>query len=176
MTDCSKDKIRDLIRLGRKGEDELIRCLLKKCKRPWKYSEDLWFEAMAILIENVRQGKFEGRSNICTYLKGIANNLQKQEYKKEKERAEKLRDKLSSKEWEVESEVEKKIEEEYKQYEVGKVQSLLSQLDEKCRELFIAKYYERMSFEDYAKKTGEPAATLRQRHGRCLGKARVLLT
>ncbi len=130
---------------------------------------DIFQEAIVILIEEIRQGKFRGESKIKTFLYGIARNLWLMEIRT-KERRKKREENYMYAEPLVE---EVKISDK----ESGALDKLFSEVGDVCRKILIGFYYDNKSMKMLLNEFDfKNEQVLRNRKNLCMKKLKELLS
>jgi RNA polymerase sigma factor (sigma-70 family) len=129
---------------------------------------DIFQEAIVILIDEIREGKFRGESKIKTFLYGIVRNLWLMELRT-KERRKKREENYMYAEPTIE---EARIPDK----ESGALELLFSQVGDVCKKILIGFYYEnksmKMLLKDFDFKNEQ---VLRNRKNLCMKKLKELL-
>ena len=129
---------------------------------------DIFQEAIVILVDEIREGKFRGESKIKTFLYGIARNLWLMELRT-RERRKKREENYMYAEPLVE---EAKIPEK----EINGLEILFSQVGDICKKILVGFYYEnksmKMLLKDFYFKNEQ---VLRNRKNLCMKKLKDLL-
>lgn len=130
---------------------------------------DIFQEAIVILIEEIRQGKFRGESKIKTFLYGIARNLWLMEIRT-KERRKKREENYMYAEPLVE---EVKISDK----ESGALDKLFSEVGDVCRKILIGFYYDNKSMKMLLNEFDfKNEQVLRNRKNLCMKKLKELIS
>lgn len=130
---------------------------------------DIFQEAIVILIEEIREGKFRGDSKIKTFLYGIARNLWLMELRT-KERRKKREENYMYAEPLVE---EAKISGR----ESGALEKLFSEIGDVCKKILIGFYYDNKSMKMLLNEFDfKNEQVLRNRKNLCMKKLKELIS
>lgn len=130
---------------------------------------DIFQEAIVILIDEIREGKFRGESKIKTFLYGIARNLWLMELRT-RERRKKREENYMYAEPLIE---EAKIPEK----EIGTLDLLFSQVGDVCKKILLGFYYENKSMKMLLKEFDfKNEQVLRNRKNLCMKKLKDLIS
>lgn len=132
-------------------------------------TKDLFHEALIVLIENVRHGKFKGESKVETYLMSILKfKFYAQLRKDKKNDPEKVFEKYEHTEiLEVEQEHSNKME---------KLAKGLKELTGECERILTRYYYENLSLKEIATDMEYTDAYVRVKKSRCMKKLRQIIS
>jgi RNA polymerase sigma factor (sigma-70 family) len=130
---------------------------------------DIFQEAIVILIDEIREGKFRGESKIKTFLYGIARNLWLVEFRTRERRKKREENYMYA---------EPVIEEvKFPDKDSGALDILFNQIGDVCKKILIGFYYENKSMKlllkDFDFKNEQ---VLRNRKNLCMKKMKNLLT
>ncbi|MCB0520706.1 MAG: sigma-70 family RNA polymerase sigma factor [Lewinellaceae bacterium] len=139
-------------------------------------AEDLFQEALFVLVKNLQKPGFEIKAQVGTWLYSVVRNLW---YKR-------LRD--SGKELPVEDEKMKALADVPEENAIEIMENLrereakyahviraIEQTGEECREVILQAYYNEMPDDKIAEKLGYSYAFVRVKRHRCMGKLREIL-
>jgi RNA polymerase sigma factor (sigma-70 family) len=138
---------------------------------------DIFQEAVLILIEKIKSGKFREESSIKTFLVGIARNLWLFEKRTRERRS--TREKIFSI-----HEVEQRDFDDsdfhdrlFSKPDTGTIQTIFKHVGEVCTRILIGFYYEKSSMKNLLSTFNfENEQVLRNRKARCMKKLKKLLT
>ena len=130
-------------------------------------AEDLFQEALVALVNLVRSGKFRGESSLKTLLYALNRNLWLNELKR-RGRAQAREERYEAGQEQVTQACQLALE----QREVsGRLQQLLDELGQNCREILMGFYYENQSIRELlARLPYENEQVVRNKKGKCLKK------
>jgi RNA polymerase sigma factor (sigma-70 family) len=140
-------------------------------------AQDIFQMAVMILIEKVRQGRYNEKSTIYTYLYAIAENIWKNEKKLERRNKTFVYDKQNKFEKKGGTIEEGGMIDIEKPEGFEKIQKEVDMLPENCRKIINKYYYEELDMETIAKSLGYAnTASLSNQKSKCLKKLKEKLT
>ena len=166
-------------RIGKDDLDEALRALYKSCYKDVvqdirfkgaerEDAEDVFQEALLVLVKKIQRQEFRNESGLKTFLKGIARNVWLSQQRSDERR--KVRE-TSYMHGGDEVEAPKLWRESHKEFS-----ELLDILGEGCKTLLIKFYFEEMDMEVLARQFNyKSIQVLRNRKVLCLKKLRELL-
>lgn len=132
---------------------------------------DIFQEAILILIDKIKSGKFRGDSNIRTFLLGIARNLWLHEKRS--------RSRRSGRETQFASLEEPETSIPDRSFSVDEtkiIRALFEQVGDICARILQGVYYEKIPMKDLLRRFDyENEQVLRNRKSRCMKKLKTLL-
>lgn len=132
-------------------------------------TKDLFHEALIVLIENVRHGKFNGASTVETYLMSILKFKFYDQIRKT--------NKIKSYEMTESYEQTVILSEEHEQSaEIKNLAKGLKKLTEECERILTSYYYENLSLKEIATQMSYTDAFVRVKKSRCIKKLRESIT
>lgn len=133
---------------------------------------DIFQEAVLIVIDKIKSGKFRGESSVRTFLLGITRNLWLHEKRS--------RERRSGRETDfgrLEQEQDEISERKFSIDNTNIVKTLFEQVGELCSEILSGVYYEKLPMKELLKRFDyENEQVLRNRKSRCMKKLKVLLS
>ncbi len=152
-----------------------VKVLIAKHSCSFELAEDIFTEAVICMRDNILCGKLTELKSVKSYLFAICRNLFLVHANKQKRILERQNDVLRYYYEEVDG-VGNQQEQEDITYKLKKVNSVLENMDEKCRTIITSFYLYRNSMEEIAEKMGfasrDVAKTIK---GRCFKKLLTLL-
>lgn len=148
-----------------------IKKLIRRQGGQFADAEDIFQEALIILVRKVEAGNFTLTAKLSTYIFGVARYLWMEEWRKR--RHERLHDFESGLTPAEEREVSDAVEEEGR---IALAIKVLNELQDRCRELLLLFYKGRMRLRDIAVKMGYSSEnTAKNQKYKCLEHARAQL-
>ena len=133
---------------------------------------DIFQEAVLIVIDKIKSGKFRGDSSVRTFLLGIAKNLWLHEKR--------TRDRRSGRETQFGASDQPETDVHDRMFSVDSssiIQSLFNQVGDICTKILSGVYYEKLPMKDLLIKFDyENEQVLRNRKSRCMKKLKELLS
>ena len=137
---------------------------------------DIFQEAVLILIEKIKTGKFREESSIKTFLVGIARNLWLFEKRTRERRSSREMQFTITENSNTETEDLVASDRLFSKSNTGAFQTLFKQVGEICSKILIGFYYEISSMKNLLQKFHfENEQVLRNRKARCMKKLKKLL-
>jgi len=130
---------------------------------------DIFQEAIVILIDEIREGKFRGESKIKTFLYGIARNLWLMELRTRERRKKREENYMYSEPLIEEAKIPEK--------EIGALDLLFNQVGDVCKKILLGFYYENKSMKMLLKEFDfKNEQVLRNRKNLCMKKLKDLIS
>ena len=138
---------------------------------------DMFQEAVLILIEKIKTGKFRHESSIKTFLVGIARNLWLFEKRTRERRSSREMLYTISEGSDINTEDLDIGERIFSKSNTDVIQTLFNQVGEVCSKILIGFYYENSSMKNLLQRFHfDNEQVLRNRKSRCMKKLKKLLT
>lgn len=138
---------------------------------------DMFQEAVLILIEKIKTGKFRQESSIKTFLVGIARNLWLFEKRTRERRSSREMHYTISEGSDINTEDLDIGERIFSKSNTDVIQTLFNQVGEVCSKILIGFYYENSSMKNLLQRFHfDNEQVLRNRKSRCMKKLKKLLT
>ena len=138
---------------------------------------DMFQEAVLILIEKIKTGKFRQESSIKTFLVGIARNLWLFEKRTRERRSSREMLYTISEGSDINTEDLDIGERIFSKSNTDVIQTLFKQVGEVCSKILIGFYYENSSMKNLLQRFHfDNEQVLRKRKSRCMKKLKKLLT
>lgn len=151
---------KEIIKAIRKGRNEKpikqlyqeypkIKTLILKSGGTEEIAQEIFNDSLVLLIEKIRNPKFELTSKMTTYLYGINRFLMKNELRKQKKYNYELEwnDTLILNQEDLAYDFEK-------EKQLTRLEKILDTISEKCKQIFRLFYYQKENMETIAKKLG----------------------
>lgn len=134
-------------------------------------AESIFHDALIALIENIKQEKFRGDSNLSTYLMSIVKFKWLTELKKKGKNkiSIEMHDKLYV------NEVDDKEEMEEMEMKYSYLEKSIELLNQECRKLLVAYYYKKMKLKDIARSMDYTDSFVRVKKVRCMNSLRSII-
>jgi RNA polymerase sigma factor (sigma-70 family) len=138
---------------------------------------DIFQEAVLILIEKIKTGKFRQESSIKTFLVGIARNLWLFEKRTRERRTSREMHYSASENSQVDNDDLEIGERVFSKSNTDAIQTMFKQVGEICSKILIGFYYENSSMKNLLQRFHfDNEQVLRNRKARCMKKLKKLLT
>jgi len=138
---------------------------------------DIFQEAVLILIDNIKSGKFRHESSVKTFLVGIAHNLWLFEKRTRERRASRELNFSSSETNYSEAENFEIGERIFSKSNTDVIQTIFKHVGEICSKILVGFYYENSSMKSLLQRFHfDNEQVLRNRKARCMKKLKKLLT
>jgi len=134
-------------------------------------AQNIFHDALLKLTENVIQGKFSGDSKVSTYLLGITKFMWFRELKRRKIHYVEMDQATENKQITLPDEPE----EEGNPDMASMVVKQLKNIDDACRQILVAYYYEKRKLQDIAVTLDYTQQFIRVKKMRCLKKMKSLI-
>src|SRR5690349_11925365 len=138
---------------------------------------DIFQEAVLILIEKIKTGKFRHESSIKTFLVGIARNLWLFEKRTRERRTSREMHYSATENSQINTEDLEIGERVFSRSNTDAIQTMFKQVGEICSKILIGFYYENSSMKNLLQRFHfDNEQVLRNRKARCMKKLKKLLT
>ena len=172
ITDGLKNRSQDTINHVYKENIAKAISMITKYGGTHEDAQNIFHDALLKLSENVIQGKFSGDSKVSTYLLGITKFMWFRELKRRKIHYVEMDESTQNKQFTLPDEPE----EEGNQDLADIVVKQLKNIDDACRKILVAYYYEKKKLQDIAVSLDYTQQFIRVKKMRCLKKMKSLIT